>query len=77
MRRASLAQRTVFCTVFEPEVALGPRACRVDLAERVAQALVNGVADNDALRPLSIPRRDAARVLRAIREHLTPSAGAA
>ena len=58
-------------------VELGPRACRADLAERVAQALADGASDSEALRPLSIPRRDAARVLRAIREHLTPSAGAA
>ena len=103
LRRASLEQRTLFCTVFEQGVALpapgktsyetrhlsavtwrclgyavlGPRACRVDLAERVAQALADGASDHEALQPLSIPRRDAARVLRAIRGHLAPSAGAA
>lgn len=103
LRRACLEQRTLFCTVFEPGVALplpgktsyetrhlsaatwrclgyvelGPRACRADLAERAAQALSDGAPEHEALRPLSIPRRDAARVVRAIREHLTPSAGAA
>ena len=58
-------------------VELGPRACRADLAERAAQAIANGTTDHDALRPLSIPRRDAARVLRAIRQHVSPNAGAA
>ena len=102
-RPASLAQRALWCAVFEPGVALpppgktsyetrhlsaatwrclgyvelGPRACRADLAERAAQALANGAPDHEALRPLSIPRRDALRVLRAIRQHLPPSAGAA
>ena len=58
-------------------VELGPRACRVDLAERAAQSLANGVSDFEALRCLSIPRRDAQRVARAIREHLDQKAGAA
>ncbi|MEO6602338.1 MAG: helicase-related protein [Polyangiaceae bacterium] len=103
LRRVSLEQRTLFCTVFDPGVALplpgktsyetrhlsaatwrclgyielGPRAVRADLAERAAQALADGAPDHEALRPLSIPRRDAQRVARAIREHLTPNAGAA
>ncbi len=58
-------------------VELGPRACRADLAERAAQALADGATDQEALRPLSIPRRDVPRVLRAIRDHLPPNAGAA
>ena len=59
-------------------VELGPRACRVDLAERAAQALLDGATEVDALRCLSIPRRDAAGVARAVREQLSPPrAGAA
>ncbi len=58
-------------------VELGGRAYRADLAERAAQALAEGASDAEALRRLSVPRRDAARVLRAIREHLPPRAGAA
>jgi len=49
-------------------VELGPRACRADLAERAAQALLDGASEVDALRCLSIPRRDAARVARRARE---------
>ncbi|MEI9940803.1 MAG: helicase-related protein [Pseudomonadota bacterium] len=58
-------------------VDLGPRACRVDLAERAAQALLDGASEVDALRCLSIPRREAARVARAIRELSPLRAGAA
>ena len=58
-------------------VDLGPRACRVDLAERAAHALSDGASESDALRCLSIPRRDAARVVRALRESLPTRAGAA
>jgi len=58
-------------------VDLGPRACRVDLAERAAQALSNGASEGDALRCLSIPRRDVTRVARAMRELLPSRAGAA
>ncbi|HEX2673092.1 MAG TPA: hypothetical protein VHM25_19565 [Polyangiaceae bacterium] len=58
-------------------VELGPRARRVDLAERAAQALLDGSSESDALRCLSIPRRDAARVLRALREFSPTRAGAA
>jgi len=58
-------------------VDLGPRACRVDLAERAAQALLDGSSDTDALRCLSIPRRDTARVARAMRNSLPTRAGAA
>jgi ATP-dependent RNA helicase SUPV3L1/SUV3 len=58
-------------------VDLGPRACRVDLAERAAQALLDGASELDALRCLSIPRRDAARVARRVRELSPPRAGAA
>lgn len=47
---------------------LGPRACRVDLAERAASALASGASEADALRCLSIPRREAPAVARAIRE---------
>ena len=103
LRRAALEQRTMFSSVFEPElvlpppgktnyetrtlsplvwrrlgyVELGPRACRVDLAERAAQALLDGAAEGEALRCLSIPRRDAAQVARAIRGLSPPRAGAA
>lgn len=55
-------------------VALGPRACRVDLVERAASALANGVPELDALRCLSIPRRDAARVARLLRDELADRA---
>ncbi|HET7539790.1 MAG TPA: helicase-related protein [Polyangiaceae bacterium] len=58
-------------------VSLGPRACRVDLAERAAQALLEGATEVDALRCLSLPRRDVARVARAVRELSLPRAGAA
>ena len=59
-------------------VDLGPRACRVDLAERAARALLDGASDCDALRCLAIPRRDAGPVARAIRAlGLSPRAGAA
>ena len=58
-------------------VELGPRACRVDLAERAAEALANGASELESLRCLSIPRRDASRVARAIRERLLPRAPAA
>src|SRR6185369_835722 len=58
-------------------VDLGPRVCRVDLAERAAQALLDGSSESDALRCLSIPRRDAARVLRAMRNSSPTRAGAA
>ncbi len=58
-------------------VELGPRACRVDLAERAAQAILDGASELAALRCLSIPRRDAARVARALRELSLPRAGAA
>jgi ATP-dependent RNA helicase SUPV3L1/SUV3 len=58
-------------------IELGPRACRVDLAERAAQSLLNGTTESEALRSLSIPRRDAPRVARAIRESLLPRAPAA
>jgi len=57
-------------------VELGPRACRADLAERAAQALLDGASEFDALRCLSIPRRDAARVARAVRELSAPRPGA-
>jgi hypothetical protein len=53
-------------------IDLGPRACRVDLAERAAQAFFAGASESDALRCLSIPRRDAARVARALREASRP-----
>jgi len=58
-------------------VDLGPRACRVDLAERAAQAIFSGASEMEASRCLAIPRRDTARVLRAIRELSAPRAGAA
>ena len=58
-------------------IVLGPRACRVDLAERAAQALIDGTAEHEALRNLSIPRRDAPRVARAIRDNVLPRAPAA
>ncbi len=55
-------------------IELGPRACRVDLAERAAHALAQGAPETDALRCLSIPKRDMPRVTRALREHLLPRA---
>ena len=58
-------------------IVLGPRAFRVDLAERAAQALLNGTAEHEALRSLSLPRRDAPRVARAIRDNVLPKAPAA
>jgi ATP-dependent RNA helicase SUPV3L1/SUV3 len=54
-------------------IELGPRACRVDLAERAAQAMARGDSDREALRCLSLPRRDAQGVARALRERLLPS----
>jgi len=58
-------------------VELGPRACRVDLAERSAQALLDGASEFEALRCLSIPRREVSRVARRMRELSPPRAGAA
>ena len=58
-------------------VELGPRACRADLAERAAQALLDGASELEALRCLSIPRRDAPRVARRVRELSPPRLGAA
>jgi ATP-dependent RNA helicase SUPV3L1/SUV3 len=58
-------------------VVLGPRACRVDLAERAAQALLDGASEFEAVRCLSIPRRDTSLVARAIRELSPPRVGAA
>ena len=55
-------------------VELGPRACRADLAERAAQAIVRGQSDRQALHCLSIPRRDALRVARALRAELAADA---
>ncbi len=52
---------------------LGPRACRVDLAERAARAIAIGESEREALRCLSVARRDAPGVARALREHLAPS----
>ncbi|HEY3252521.1 MAG TPA: helicase-related protein [Polyangiaceae bacterium] len=67
--------RDVWCRL--GYVELGPRACRVDLAERAAQALLDGALELDALRCLSIPKRDAARVARRVRELAPPQRGAA
>jgi ATP-dependent RNA helicase SUPV3L1/SUV3 len=53
-------------------LALGPRACRVDLAERAAHAIHEGASEADALRCLSVPRRDAPHVARAIRLAILP-----
>jgi hypothetical protein len=58
-------------------VELGPRACRADLAERAAQALLDGASELEALRCLSIPRRDAARVVHRLRELSPTRLGAA
>jgi hypothetical protein len=71
--------RTLSSTVWRRlgYVELGPRACRVDLAERAAQALLDGSSEVDALRCLSIPRRDVSRVARAVRQLSPPRAGAA
>jgi hypothetical protein len=45
----------------------------MDLAERAAQAFSEGATDADMLRQLSLPRRDAARVTRAIKQALLPA----
>jgi ATP-dependent RNA helicase SUPV3L1/SUV3 len=58
-------------------VELGPRACRVDLAERAAEALYNGASEQEALRCLSIPRRDAGQVAERVRQLSPPRRGAA
>ena len=52
--------------------ALGPRACRVDLAERAAHAIRQGASEAEALRCLSLPRRDAPHVARALRLAILP-----
>jgi ATP-dependent RNA helicase SUPV3L1/SUV3 len=52
--------------------ALGPRACRVDLAERAAHAIHEGASEAEALRCLSVPRRDAPHVARALRHAILP-----
>jgi ATP-dependent RNA helicase SUPV3L1/SUV3 len=54
-------------------LALGPWACRVDLAERAAQAFSEGATDADTLRHLSLPRRDAAEVTRALKHAILPA----
>ena len=54
-------------------VVLGARACRIDLAERAAEALVKGATEADALGCLSVPRRDAPQVVRAIKLAGPPS----
>ncbi|HEY3668679.1 MAG TPA: helicase-related protein [Polyangiaceae bacterium] len=55
-------------------VELGPRACRADLAERAAQGIVRGQSDRQALHCLSIPRRDALSVARALKDELAADA---
>jgi ATP-dependent RNA helicase SUPV3L1/SUV3 len=54
-------------------VRLGPRAARVDLVERAAEALLHGEPDAQALRFLGVPRADTARVARALRAVLAES----
>ncbi len=54
-------------------VAAGPRACRVDLAERALHALRAGASETDALRGLSVPRREVMRVARALERDAVPS----
>jgi len=77
--KTSYETRTLSASVWQRlgYAPLGPRACRVDLAERAAQALLDGSSEVEALRCLSIPRRDAARVARAIRALSPARAGAA
>jgi ATP-dependent RNA helicase SUPV3L1/SUV3 len=57
-------------------VQLGARACRIDLVERVAEALASGASETDALGCLSVPRRDAPQVVRAILLASPPSRAA-
>jgi ATP-dependent RNA helicase SUPV3L1/SUV3 len=54
-------------------VAAGPRACRVDLAERALHALRAGASEMDALRGLAVPRRDVPPVARALEQAALPS----
>jgi ATP-dependent RNA helicase SUPV3L1/SUV3 len=54
-------------------VRLGPRAARVDLVERAAEALLHGEPDAQALRFLGVPRADTGRVARALRAVLAES----
>ena len=54
-------------------VKLGPRAARVDLVERAAEALLRGEPDPQALRFLGVQRADRGRVARALRALLAES----
>jgi ATP-dependent RNA helicase SUPV3L1/SUV3 len=54
-------------------VKLGPRAARVDLVERAAEALVAGAPEAQALRVLGVPRAELARVARSLRTLLPVS----
>jgi hypothetical protein len=54
-------------------VVLGARACRIDLVERAADALANGASETDAVGCLSVPRRDAPQIVRAIKLADSPS----
>jgi len=58
-------------------VTLGPRACRVDLVERAAAAIEPGAQALDSLRNLSLPRRDANAVARALERLVPPPASRA
>ncbi len=53
-------------------IVLGPRACRADLVERAAAALDAGASELDALRCLSLPRREAGAVARALKRSIFP-----
>ncbi len=53
---------------------LSGRAYRLDLAERVAELLLAGASERDALAPLSLPKRQWASVTAAFRTTLDPKA---
>src|SRR5580692_11143442 len=53
-------------------VTAGPRACRVDLAERALDALRAGASEMAALQGLAVPRRDVPSVARALEHTALP-----
>lgn len=52
-------------------VVLGMRACRVDLVERAAAGLAAGANELDALRGLSLPKREVGAVARALKRAIS------
>lgn len=57
-------------------VKLGPRVARVDLLERVIEALDHGEPEAQALRSLGAPRAEQPRILKAVRRALSTHAHA-